>query len=69
MRVPARPAALDETATVYRVPEVIGLKDTVIYASECTFRAQDFGRRSSCAHAVIVIPYRLPPLVNGQRMR
>jgi len=38
IRVPAHLAALDQTETVYRVPEVIGLKDTVIYASEYTFR-------------------------------
>ncbi|WP_257666098.1 beta-N-acetylhexosaminidase [Parapedobacter tibetensis] len=38
-RVPQHLAKLDQTETVYRVPEVLGLKDTVIYASEYTFRA------------------------------
>ncbi|SEN23450.1 hexosaminidase [bacterium A37T11] len=33
VRVPARLAVLDLTGTTYRVPEVIGLKDTVVYAS------------------------------------
>ena len=36
--VPAHLARLDRTETIYRVPEVIGLRDTVIYASEYTFR-------------------------------
>ncbi|HLS94892.1 MAG TPA: family 20 glycosylhydrolase [Sphingobacterium sp.] len=31
-------AKLDQTETVYRVPEVYGLKDTIIYASEYTIR-------------------------------
>ena len=31
-------AKIDQTATVYRVPEVYGLKDTIIYASEYTFK-------------------------------
>lgn len=38
VRVPAHLARLDRTETIYRVPEVIGLRDTVIYASEYTFR-------------------------------
>lgn len=37
-RVPSHLAKLDQTDAVYRVPEVLGLKDTVIYASEYTFR-------------------------------
>ncbi|WP_257658076.1 beta-N-acetylhexosaminidase [Parapedobacter lycopersici] len=37
LRVPAHLARLDRTETVYRVPEVLGLQDTVIYASEHTF--------------------------------
>lgn len=36
-RVPTHLAALDQTEAVYRVPEVMGLKDTVIYAAEYTF--------------------------------
>ncbi len=38
VRVPVHLAALDQTGTTYRVPEVIGLRDTVIYASEYNFR-------------------------------
>lgn len=38
VRVPAHLAKLDQTETVYRVPEVIGLRDTLIYSSEYTFR-------------------------------
>jgi len=38
VRVPAHLATLDQTETTYRVPEVLGLKDTVIYAGEYTFR-------------------------------
>ncbi|SKB73751.1 hexosaminidase [Parapedobacter luteus] len=38
VRVPAHLAKIDQTETVYRVPEVIGLKDTVIYASEYVFK-------------------------------
>ncbi len=38
VRVPAHLARLDQTETLYRVPEVIGLKDTIIYASEYTFK-------------------------------
>ncbi|WP_353182530.1 family 20 glycosylhydrolase, partial [Parapedobacter lycopersici] len=37
LRVPVHLARLDRTETVYRVPEVLGLQDTVIYASEYTF--------------------------------
>src|SRR5690606_4189107 len=38
VRVPAHLATLDQTETTYRVPEVLGLKDTVVYAGEYTFR-------------------------------
>lgn len=37
VRVPTHLAKLDQTGTVYRVPEVRGLRDTIIYASEYTF--------------------------------
>lgn len=37
-RVATELAKIDQTTTVYRVPEVYGLKDTVIYASEYTIK-------------------------------